>query len=234
MEVTFMPRSKRADEAGAIYHTMNRGNLRADLFHKPADYDAFLRLLGEGLEKYPLEIFSIALMPNHWHLVVRPAKDGQMGRFLGWLSATHTLRYRAHTRRDYPGHLYQGPFKSFPVADDEHFYVVCRYVERNALRANLVKRAEDWAWTSLHRWHFGCDTQPKLLSPWPIKRLPRWTERVNQPLTSGELEAVRTSVARNRPFGAVEWVEEIAERHGLWASLRPVGRPRGKRKKPNA
>jgi putative transposase len=92
-----------------------------------------------------------------------------MGRLLGWLSATHTLRYRAHNHREYPGHLYQGPFKSFPVAGDEHFYVVCRYVERNALRANLVSRA-------------------------------------------------------------AEWVEEIAERHGLWSSLRPVGRPRGNRK----
>ena len=146
-----MPRIKRADEAGAIYHAINRGNRRADLFHKPADYEAFLRLLGEGLEKYPLEVFALTLMPNHWHLVLRPAKDGQMGRLLGWLTATHTLRYRAHYHQDYPSHLYQGPFKSFPVADEEHFFTLCRYVERNPLRAKLVANAEDWEFGSLLR-----------------------------------------------------------------------------------
>ncbi len=225
-----MPRIKRSDEGGAIYHAINRGNRRADLFHKPADYEAFLRLLGEGLDKYPLELFSFTLMPNHWHLVLRPAKDGQMGRLLGWLSATHTLRYRAHYHRDYPSHLYQGPFKSFPVADDEHFLVLCRYVERNPLRAKLVKHAENWEYGSLHRWHQGCDKEPALLSPWPIKRLPGWIERVNQPLAPTELKSVRACVTRNRPFGSDDWIEEIAERHGLWSTLRPIGRPRTKTK----
>ncbi len=223
-----MPRTKRPDEAGAIYHAMNRGNRRADLFHKPADYEAFLRLLGEGLEKYPLEVFAITLMPNHWHLVLRPAKDGQMGRLLGWLTATHTLRYRAHYHQEYPSHLYQGPFKSFPVADDEHFYVLCRYVERNPLRANLVTKAEEWEYGSLHRWHHQCDQNPKLLSPWPIKRLPGWVARVNEPLTPAELKSIRECVSRNRPFGSEQWTEEIADRHGLWSSLRPIGRPRTK------
>jgi putative transposase len=225
-----MPRIKRSDTAGSIYHAINRGNARSRIFHKAADYEAFLRLLGEGLEKYPLEIFSLCLMPNHWHLVLRPRKDGQMGRFLGWVTATHTLRYRAHNHRQFPSHLYQGPFKSFPVADDEHFLVVCRYVERNALRAKLCDAAEDWQWGSLHRWHHQCDVQPKLLSAWPISRLPGWVQRVNEAFSKEELEAIRTSVNRGQPFGSEEWVEERAEKDGLWSTLRPVGRPRGKAK----
>ena len=80
-------------------------------------------------------------MPNHYHLVLRPHSDGAMGRLMGWVSSTHTARYRAHHHSVGGGHLFQGPFKSFPLADDRHFLVVYRYVERNALSAGLVDRA---------------------------------------------------------------------------------------------
>ena len=85
-----MPRQSRADEAGGIYHALNRGNRRQTIFHKDEDYEGFLRVLGEGLEKYPVELFSFVLMPNHWNLVLRTAEDGGMGRLLRWGTATHT------------------------------------------------------------------------------------------------------------------------------------------------
>ncbi|TWT32075.1 transposase [Blastopirellula retiformator] len=221
-----MPRQKRADEAGAIYHTLNRGNARQALFRKPEDYDAFLRTLGQGLERYPVELFSFTLMPNHWHLVLRPAEDGMMGRLLRWVTATHTQRYHAHYHTAGEGHLYQSRFKSFPIADDDHFLTVCRYVERNPLRANLVKRAEDWRYGSLFRWSQKSDREPKLLSAWPIARSPKWIERVNQPLSEKELAALRQCVSRGRPFGNEKWTEKIARKSGLEYTLRSRGRPR--------
>lgn len=221
-----MPRQKRSDEAGIIYHALNRGNDRKEIFKKPEDYDAFIRILDEGLQKYPVELFSFTLMPNHWHLVLRPRQDGQMGRLLRWVSATHTLRYHGHYHRHGYGHLYQSRFKSFPVQSDEHFYVVCRYVERNPLRARFVDRAEDWLHGSLWRWCARPETTPKILSPWPIPRLRDWVKRVNASLSEKELEAMRTSVNRGRPFGDETWTDDIAERHGLWYTLRSIGRPR--------
>ena len=131
-----------------------------------------------------------------------------MGKFCGWLSSTHTLRYHAHNHTRGLGHLYQGPFKSFPVEDDSHFLTVCRYVERNALRANLVKRAENWEFGSLHRWQHQCDREPKLLSKWPIRRPPGWTARINTALTKSELDAIRTCIVRARPYGNQKWIEE--------------------------
>jgi len=91
-----MPRQKRADAAGVSYHALNRGNARQRIFRKDEDYDAFIQVVGEGLQKYDVELFSFTLMPNHWHLVVRPKKDGELGRMLRWVTATHTLRYHAH------------------------------------------------------------------------------------------------------------------------------------------
>src|SRR5688500_13976352 len=130
-----MPRPKRADEAGGIYHAWNRGNARSEIFRKAADYEAFERILADGLARYPCTILSYQLMPNHWHFVLQPTVDGAMSNFLRWVSLTHTMRYHAHYQTAGHGHIYQGRFKSFPVQNDEHFFVVCRYVERNALQA---------------------------------------------------------------------------------------------------
>ena len=186
-----MPRPPRADESGGLYHALNRANLRATIFHKKEDYAAFERVLGEGLEIYEVELFSYQLMPNHYHLVLRPLVDGEMSRFMGWVGGTHTKRYHSHYHTRGQGHLYQGRFKSFPIQDDDHFLVVCRYVERNALRAGLVGRADQWRWGSLWRWLQHPEPKPKLLAPWPIPRSPKWVQRVNQPLTDRELNAVR-------------------------------------------
>lgn len=221
-----MPRQKRADEAGSIYHALNRGNARQAIFRKDADYAAFLRVLGEGIQRYPVELFAFTLMPNHWHMVLRPSDDGLMGRMLRWVTATHTQRYHAHYHTSGDGHLYQSRFKSFPVADDDHFLVVCRYVERNPLRANLVERAEDWPFGSLWRWARRPERPPNLLSIWPIPRTPNWIERVNQPLSELELAALRTCVHRGRPYGDAAWTEDVAKRTGMTHTLRPRGRPR--------
>ncbi len=221
-----MPRPKRADEAGGIYHALNRGNGRQVIFRKEEDYEAFERVLEAGLERYAVELLAYQLMPNHWHFVLRPTEDGQMSQFLRWVSATHTMRHHAHYQTSGTGHVYQGRFKSFPVQDDGHFYVVCRYAERNALRAGLVRRAEDWRWGSLWRWLQNFEPDPKLLTRWPIRRLPGWVERVNDALTESELAAVRRCAQRGTPLGDERWVQRVTQRFGLESTLRNRGRPR--------
>jgi len=154
-------------------------------------------------------------MPNHWHFVLSPTEDGGMSNFLRWVSLTHTMRLHAHYGSSGEGHLYQGRFKSFPV-------------QENALRANLVDRAEDWKWGSLTRWLAKPEPEPKRLSPWPLARLPNWSQRVNEPLTEDELKAIRWSVKRGSLCGDETWVESIARRLDLQFTLRPRGRPRKK------
>ena len=100
------------------------------------------------------------------------------------------------------GHVYQGRFKSFPIQDDDHFFVGCRYVERDALRAQMVSRAEDWRWGWLWRWLQEPEPEPKLLSPWSIPRLPNWIERFNEPLSENELKAIRNCA---RLGSALRW-----------------------------
>ena len=161
-----MGRPKRSDEAGVIYHMLNRANRRATIFHKHDDYEAFERILADALERSPkLELFSYCLMPNHWHLVVRPKKHGEMSRFAQWLGLTHTQRYNAHYHTTGEGHLYQGRYKSFPVQDDLHFLSVCRYIERNAFTAELCESADEWKYGSLYSWRHGTAKEKSLLPP---------------------------------------------------------------------
>ena len=221
-----MGRPRRAADGGLVYHVLNRANARMTIFHKPDDYAAFERVLEEAVERTKTRLLAYCLMPNHWHLVVWPEKDGELSRFTGWLTLTHTQRWHAHRHTTGSGHLYQGRFKSFPVQDDAHFFTVCRYVERNALRANLVARAEDWRWGSLYRWLRGNAQEASLLAAWPLRRLAGWVEEVNSPQTEAELAAVRRAVNRGCPFGETVWSNRIVARLGLESTLRPQGRPR--------
>lgn len=219
-----MPRPPRADEAGAIYHALNRGNARHTIFHTEEDFVAFEQVIREGLEKFSVQLYAYQWMTNHWHMLLSPKVDGEMSRFLCWVTMTHTARYHAHNHTTGEGHVYQGRYKSFPIEEDLHFLTASRYVERNALTANMVVRAEAWRWGSLWNW-CGGDSVIKL-SSWPIARLPNWVERVNRALTEKEEKQFKKSLNRSCPFGAETWVEKTVKRLGLESTQRPRGRPR--------
>jgi putative transposase len=159
---------------------------------------------------------------------VRPAADADISAWTHWLFTTHVRHY--HQKYGTTGRLWQGRFKAFPVQDDHYLLTLLRYVERNAMRANLVARAEEWRWGSLN-WRSRRDA-PLALTPPPLPLPAWWTGFVNQPQTAAELESIRTSVNRQRPYGDPEWVKIKARESGLEQSLANVGRPRKSRPDP--
>jgi putative transposase len=216
-----MPRSARASVGGLCYHVLNRGNRRETVFHKPEDYDAFVKAVADACVRLPMDVLAFCVMPNHFHMVIRPKADGDLGRWMQWLSTAHARRYHRHYGTT--GHVWQGRFKAFPIEDDDHLRTVLRYVERNPLRAELVTRAEDWRWSSLAAWREG---SPLLWLGKPPLRQTHWLARVNEPLSAGDLNRLRHSVQRGKPFGGETWTQTIAERLGLTSCLRPQGRPK--------
>jgi putative transposase len=212
-----------------IFHVLNRGVGRRSLFSKEGDFLAFERVLEESLRTRPMRLCAYCLMPNHWHFVVWPQRDGDLAAFMQTLTNTHVKRWKEHRHEIGLGHLYQGRYKCFPVDTEDYFYQVVRYAERNALRANLVERAEDWRWSSLRRPEREDPASP-ILSPWPLPRPAGWLQVVNKPQTEGELESLRKSVNRGSPFGEAQWVAATAEQLGLQKTLRPRGRPKSIRK----
>ncbi|MBI3412015.1 MAG: transposase [Planctomycetes bacterium] len=221
-----MGRALRSAPGGFAYHVLNRSNGRLPIFKKAGDFEAFEHILAEAIEHCPMRILAYCLMPNHWHLVLWPPRDGALSDFMHWVTLTHTQRWHAHYRDVGTGHLYQGRFKSFPVEQDEHLLTLLRYVERNPLRANLAARADEWRWGSLWRRRHGDAAARKLLVAWPIAEPEHWLREVQRPQTEAELEALRRCVERGQPFGSENWMKKTSARLGLESSFRSRGRPR--------
>ncbi len=221
-----MGRPLRVAPGGLVYHVLNRANGRMRLFEDDGDYFAFERVLAQACERVSMRLLAYCVMPNHWQCVVWPRQDGDLSRFMNWLTLTHTQRWHTCRHTVGTGHLYQGRFKSFVIQTDVHLLTVCRYVERNALRAHLVERAEDWRWSSLWRMTAGAAQQQSLISDWPLARPPDWIAWVNSDERAEDLTRIRQSVVRSQPFGERGWVTAMVERLGLVSTIRNEGRPR--------
>jgi putative transposase len=206
-----------------IYHVLNRGNGRMRIFHKPADYDAFIVLLTQARAVAAVDILALCLMPNHWHLVLRPRGARDLALFMRWLCTAHVRRHHAHYQSP-PGHLYQGRYKSFPVQNDEHLLTLLRYVESNALRTGQAKSAGGWPWSSDAMRKDKCVAS--LLSDWPVDRPRNWPALLEERLPVKDVERLRVSMERGRPFGSDTWTRHTADRLALTFTIRTRGRPR--------
>jgi putative transposase len=172
-------------------------------------------------------LLGYCLMGNHWHLVLWPRRDGELAHFMQRFTVTHVRRWVEHRHRVGWGSVYQGRYKSFAVQDDAHLSTVLRYVERNPVRAGLVRRAEQWRWSSLGQMNVAPDERIPLV---PIADIPRgrrrdWVEWVNRPQTAKEEFALQRSLKHDRPFGDTDWTARTERRLGL-GPLRGRGRPK--------
>jgi putative transposase len=217
-----MPRSARIIAPAHCYHVINRGNNRSKVFHEHSDYAAFVALMRDAEERISLPILAACLMPNHVHLVVRPFAASDLARWTHWLFTSHVRRY--HNKYRTSGRVWQDRFKAFVIEEDAHLLTVMRYVERNALRAGLVREAESWHWGSL-KWRTASHPPPLNLASSPVPLPNDWRTFVNQPQTTVEIESIRECVNRQRPFGTSQWVAQKSEALGLKHSLRTSGRP---------
>ena len=223
-----MPRTARAIVANSCYHVLNRANQKAQVFHEKEDYVQFLALISRAQDRLHVPLLAACLMPNHVHFVMRPTDASDLSDWMHWVFTTH-VRWH-HEKYSTTGRVWQGRFKAFPIQEDHHLLTVMRYVERNASRAKLVERAEDWEWGSL-AWRR--TPRPAVdLAESPVPLPSYWRHYTNEPQTDVELAEVRACVNRQRPFGAKEWVDRQVKELGLESSVTPAGRPPRSRRVP--
>lgn len=247
-----MPRPARANAGEYIYHVLRRSAGGLTLFAENDDYAAFEQLLSRTVEHTEMRLLAYCIMSTHWHLVLHPRYDGALSEFIRGLARPHADLWRTAHGIKGQGRVYADRFLSFPVQPQQHFlHGVIRYVERNPVRAGLVRMPGEWRWGSCWLWEYQAgagelvrkthesrslrDRLGKtLLAPWPANRpidFKRdrgidWTLFVNH--TDEDLEVIRRCVLRGRPYGDESWIQETAARLGLTSTLRPRGRPRGK------
>jgi putative transposase len=214
---------KRLSCAGLVYHVLNRAAKRAELFSSSSDYQDLEAVIVEAKQRTGMRLLTYCIMPNHWHLVVWPTTDTQLPQFMHWLTLTHAQRWHSVHGTSGTGAVYQGRYKALPVQTDRHFLILCRYVEANALRAGLVRRAEHWQWSALWR-RKNCNDI--LLDAWPVSRPEDWEALVNHEEKRPETEFLRSAIKKGRPLGEASWADETARRLGLEPTLRRRGRPK--------
>ena len=181
-------------------------------------------------DRKPFELYGYCLMTNHFHLLIRPQQHN-ISQLMQSVLVSHTQRYHKH--RQSLGHVWQGRFKSPVIEDDEHLLTVLRYIEANPVRAEMVKRAGEYRWSSFSAHGHGASDELlsvcwpyEQLSPYAAVRQRRWEAYVHQTPDTDELAAIRRSVERSLPFGSGEWVRKLSNELDLDLTVRPRGRPR--------
>jgi putative transposase len=193
-----MPRRSLSQGKDVVFHVLNRGANKSRIFCDNTDYSVFEKTLAEAISRTSMRLLAYCLMPNHWHLVLRPCADELPG-FMHWLCLTHAMRWRVRHETIGIGHVYQGRYRAIPVQSDEYLLTLLRYVEANPLRAQLVARAEDWRWSSLAG--RSGSTQRVPLTAWPFDFPGDWTGFVNATAPNEELSAIRNAIALNETLG---------------------------------
>jgi putative transposase len=224
-----MPRLARTVCARVPHHITQRGNRREKVFFTDDDRQTYLGWLKDYAEKYEVEILAYCLMSNHIHLVAVPtAEDGLQQA----LKPLH-MRYaqRINRKRHWKGHLWQGRFFSSAL-DEDYLWAAVRYVERNPVRARMVRKAENYRWSSAAA-HCGLRTDPVLT------RKPSWCRQFESIgdwsawLAEGDepqrLEVLRRNVDKGLPCGSKKFIQKLEKMTGRALQYRPRGRPRKKR-----
>ena len=161
-----MSRPLRLEFEGALYHVTSRGDRRESIAGDDTDRQAWLAVLEQGLERFEATAFAYCLMGNHYHVVMQTHRPN-LSRLMRHVNGVYTQTY--NRRHGVVGHLFQGRFKAILVEAESYFLEVCRYVDLNPVRASMVKRPHDWAWSS-YRAHSGRVEAPAWLDSGALHR----------------------------------------------------------------
>lgn len=218
-----MPRIARAVAVGFPHHITQRGNYRQRVFESDEDYLQYLEWLQQYSKKYALKIWVYCLMSNHVHFIAVPMEDDALAKTFNTLH----MRYSqyANLKRDNRGHLWQGRFFSC-VLDEKHLYAGVRYVENNPVKAWIVKKAEQYRWSSAGA-HVRGEADAVLAEGcYLVKRIKDWSEYLREKADTVLVEEIRQSTKTGRPCGDERFVMELERLLGRRLIALPRGRPR--------
>lgn len=200
-----MARIARVVVPGAPHHVTQRGARRMQVFFTASDYEVYRQLLLEKARSHSVSIWAYCLMPNHVHLIAVPADTDGLSRALA--EAHRRYAVETNARHGWRGHLWQERFWSFPM-DDSSLRAVTRYVLLNPVRAGMVRRAEEWPFSSARR-HLH-QSEDMLVDGQALdSRISDWTRLLCPAEDEGDAATVRRHSATGRPLGEEAYVSRI-------------------------
>ncbi|OEJ68696.1 transposase [Magnetovibrio blakemorei] len=215
-----MARLARVVVPGVPHHVTQRGNRRQDTFFCDEDYEVYKALMAEWCAKCGVQVWAYCLMPNHVHMILVPKTATSLARAVGEAHRRYTLHINA--RKKWSGYLWQGRFSSFPM-DNAHLLSAAAYVERNPVKAELVRSARQYAWSSARAHISGQDDDLVKVAPL-LKRCSDWPGLLRGKDDPTMLEAFRAHKSTGRPLGGKAFVDKLELKLGR--TLRPAKRGR--------
>jgi len=207
---------------GCAHHVTQRGNRKADVFRDDSDHKVYIRMMHDACESNHVAVWAYCLMPNHVHHVLVPEDEKSLSRVV----KTAHGDYATYLNKKYNlvGHAWQGRFKSVPL-DAGHCFNAIRYVERNPVKAGLVRRAEEYRWSSAAA-HCGLRSDPLLSGDCPFtQEISCWSDWLNGPTIEKEEEMIRRHTRTGKPLGSDEFVRHLESMTGRSFGTGKRGRP---------
>jgi REP-associated tyrosine transposase len=221
-----MPRLARTVFAGVPHHITQRGNRREDIFHSDEDRKIYLSWLGEYSRLHKVEILAYCLMTNHIHLIAVPKTDTGLQSVLKPLHMRYAQRF--NRQRGWQGHVWQGRYFSSPL-DEAYTWAAIRYVERNPVRARMVRKAERYRWSSAAA-HCQLRTDELLTTKalWQkqFAQIEDWSGWLAERDEAEELAVIRRNSEKGLPCGTERFVKKLEKKIGRTLQYRPLGRPK--------
>ncbi len=220
-----MPRTARIVAVEYPHHITQRGNNRQDVFFTDDDRRRYLDILKAESEKHRLLILGYCLMTNHVHIIAKPKEPQSLAKAIG---RTH-FRYTQYINRYHGrnGHLWQNRFYSCAL-DGGHYWTAMKYIERNPVRAKMIRRAWKYEWSSAAA-HSGKGAPASLLEMeiWNNETSPeRWQKILVEKEDAGAVEQLRSKTSTGRPLGSDSFISKLEARFGRRLRPLPPGRPR--------
>ncbi|MDP3794122.1 MAG: transposase [Candidatus Uhrbacteria bacterium] len=224
-----MSRTLRIQAPNLLFHIINRGNARQNVFRSPSEYREYLQLLKNYKTKFPVRLYHYVLMPNHVHMLLEPMERGALSAFMQGLTLAHTRRF--NLRSGSVGHAWQGRFKSILIESDQYYLQCARYIELNPVRANMVSHPSYYSWSSysVHALGESCD----LVDQHPLlQTLGSTKETVRQEYQNfvevdmkNVLQHTSARFSEKPIYGNDEFVHKMIEQNRLSIPRLKAGRP---------
>ena len=218
-----MPRLARVVNAGYPHHVIQRGNRRQKVFFTEQDKTTYLRTLKEQSRKHGVQYWAYCLMDNHVHLIAVPQTPDGLAKAIGETHRRYTCMINA--RKGWRGYLWQGRFSSFPM-DSSYLYCAVRYVENNPVRAGIVRKAEEYPWSSAKA-HV-TKTKNSILSDFYLtKEIRNWKEYLQEYDSEEKIKIFKKHMMTGRPLGSDSFIKELGEKlERILTKQKPGRRPK--------
>ncbi|MCK4947076.1 MAG: transposase [Candidatus Aureabacteria bacterium] len=226
-----MPRIARVVALDYPHHVTQRGNYRQEIFVDDTDREKYLSLLKTESKRYGLKVLSYCLMSNHVHFIVVPECEDSMGNVFKYVNMKYSQYY--NNKMGVCGHLFQGRFYSC-VMDEVYSMVCARYIERNPVRARIVKDPWDWKWSSA-RVHCELEEEDSMgvnqLFQYVGLNQGEWRNSIAEPDSVKDITRIQEQTRKGRPLAEISFVQKLEKKLNRPLILKPRGRPKEKENK---